>query len=893
MAGRADPSRDLRLGLQALEAGLIDREQLIGAIEVWTRSPDRTMVEILGHRGVLEGPVIAELEARVLRETALIRHAPGLDVAAESANLEPADQPRDPDATGAFHSAGDPIAESARREHDSGLSGSENRRFRVVRSHARGGLGEVFVAFDQELNREVALKELQAGLAHDPAAQARFLLEAEVTGRLAHPGIVPVYSLGRHADGRPYYAMHLIQGETLRDAIERFHRAGAATRSHESHELAFRRLLRSAVDACNAVAYAHSRGVVHRDLKPDNIMLGPFGETLVVDWGFAKLVHGPSSDEGMTVGTDRPGADASMTQPGSLMGTPRYMSPEQADGDLDRVGPASDIYSLGAILYCVLVGHSPFPDGDMRDVLGRVRRGIFPAPRRLRRAVDPALEAICLKAMALDPENRYHTALDLANELETWLANVRYRNEHEVALSEVRGSLARLCLERAHNCFGRETRDEGMLWLARALENAPASPPELARAIRTSLFGWHIGAKLLERCLRHGDEVHAIAFSPDGRRLATAGENRLARLWDVSTGSTLSHPLKHEAPIRVIAFSPDGKLLATAGDEAMIRRWDALTGEPVGEPIPNRAPVTALSFSIDGSRLAATSAPGQPFLWDTATGKPVHALDQSCAGVRAVAFSPDGVTMAVACGDGNVSLGDASSGRALGEPLAHGSAVRALGFDPDGRRLLTGSVDGKVWLWDLERRVAVVTLTDQGEIRALGFRPTGDAFAMAGDLGTARLRDSTTGRPIGEPLDQKSRVDCLAFRPDVAMIATGSQDGMVRFWCAATGLPIGPALEHGGAVRALVFSHDGRRLATSGSDASVRCWEAPNPVDGNVERISSWVRLATNLEFDEGDAIRPMDGPTGWDLRRRLSDLGGPPSTINRSSSSHAPRRRN
>ncbi len=467
MAGRVDPSRDLRLGLHALESGAIDQEQLVKAIEAWAGSPEGTLAEIFAQDGVLDARAIARFADRVTRDLELLRSGRGPGLAAEGHGSRRSDRTVDPDATGSFACDDDAIAEHARGAHDPIGAGREGRRFQVLRPHARGGLGEVFVAFDRELNRDVALKELQARLAHDSVAQARFLLEAQVTGRLEHPGIVPVYSLGRHADGRPYYAMHLIQGETLRAAIERFHRPGGVTHRRESQELAFRRLLRSVIDSCNAVAYAHSRGVVHRDLKPENIMLGPFGETLVVDWGFAKLLPGADGDEPETVGTDQPAQDASMTQPGSVMGTPRYMSPEQADGDLDRVGPASDIYSLGAILYCVLVGHGPFPGGDLRDVLGRVRRGIFPAPRRLRRSVDPALEAICLKAMALDPPDRYATALDLANELETWLADVRYRNEHELALTQIKGSLARLCLERAHNCFGRDAPTRGCSgWLA-------------------------------------------------------------------------------------------------------------------------------------------------------------------------------------------------------------------------------------------------------------------------------------------------------------------------------------------------------------------------------------------------------------------------------------------
>jgi eukaryotic-like serine/threonine-protein kinase len=873
MAVRAEPSRDLRLGLQALESGAIDREQLIAALKAWARSKDRTLAEILAASGVVDGPTLARLEDRVTRDLDLLGISPGLPRAAEA--------PVTPDPTASFAFAspalGGETADSVRATSDGVATGIGGRRFQVLRPHARGGLGEVFIAFDRELNRSVALKELQARLAHDPAAQSRFLLEAEITGRLEHPGIVPVYSLGRYADGRPYYAMHLIQGETLRDAIDRFHHLGGAAHGSEGRELAFRRLLRSVIDACNAVAYAHSRGVVHRDLKPENIMLGRFGETLVVDWGVAKVLLGPEGEGAAAPSPDQPPPDASITQPGSVIGTPRYMSPEQAKGDLDGIGLASDIYSLGAILYCVLVGHGPFPDGDMPSVLHNVRLGIFPAPRRMRRSIDPALEAICLKAMALKPTDRYTTALDLGNELEAWLADVRYRGEQGLALSQVKGSLARLCLERAHNCFGRETTEEGMLWLARALENAPSDPPDLERVIRTSLSGWHAGAKLLERCFRHGGEIHAVAFCPEGRRLATAGEDGATRLWDISTGSTLSAPLKHNGPVRAVVFSPDGKLVVTAGDDRTIRRWDALTGEPVGKPIHNDSPVALLLFSPDGSRIAAASSPEEPFLWDTATGMPAHKAHAHNTRVLAVAFAPDGSTIAVACDDGAVCLLDPATGRPLGEPFSHGSAVCALAFDPSGRTLLTGSLDGNTQLWDITRQVTLVTLAGQGAIRSLAFRPGGDAFAVVCEDGTARLWESATGRPIGEPLNQRSRVDCLAFRPDGTMVATGSLDGMVRLWCAASGLPIGPPLAHGGTVRTLVFSNDGRRLATGGSDVVARCWKAPNPVEGHAERVSCWVSVTTDLAFDAGDAIQRMDSLTSWDLRRRLTELGGAP----------------
>jgi serine/threonine-protein kinase len=309
----------------------------------------------------------------------------------------------------------------ARRPADGGRS-----RYHVVRSHARGGLGEVLVADDTELNRQVALKEILPSHADDPQSRARFVLEAEVTGRLEHPGVVPVYGLGFYADGRPYYAMRFIRGDSLRDAIKAHHE-GSTARDPSTRSLALRGLLRRFVDVCNAVAYAHSRGVLHRDLKPGNVMLGPYGETLVVDWGLAKVVGRPDIlPSGAEVeATLRPSAGSGVTPTlqGSAHGTPAYMSPEQAAGLVDALGPASDVYSLGVVLYAVLTGQGPFEDRDVETVLWKVMRGEFPRPREVNPRADRALEAVCLKAMALRPEDRHASARDLADDVERWLAD--------------------------------------------------------------------------------------------------------------------------------------------------------------------------------------------------------------------------------------------------------------------------------------------------------------------------------------------------------------------------------------------------------------------------------------------------------------------------------------
>jgi serine/threonine protein kinase len=431
-AVRVDAGPDLLFGLLALQNGLVAPDQLVAAFRAWTRDKARPLAEHLTERGALDAEDRLAVEALVARhlkkhggsaEQSLAALAPGRSTQESLAQLG------DPDLAGTLSHVGSAtiIADAdpdRTASYAVGAATSDGQRFRVLRPHARGGLGAVFVALDTELHREVALKQILDQHADDPTSRHRFLLEAEVTGGLEHPGIVPVYGLGTYGDGRPYYAMRFIKGDSLKEAIERFHADEGLKIDPGRRSLELRKLLRRFTDVCNAIEYAHSRGVLHRDLKPGNVIVGKHGETLVVDWGLAKATGrveaGSDSGERMLVPSSASGSAA--TLPGLALGTPSYMSPEQAEGRLDRLGPRSDVYSLGAMLYCLLTGRPPF-EGEVAEVIRAVQRGEFRPPRAIEPTIDQALEAVCLKAMALHPEDRYSTCRALAEDVERWLAD--------------------------------------------------------------------------------------------------------------------------------------------------------------------------------------------------------------------------------------------------------------------------------------------------------------------------------------------------------------------------------------------------------------------------------------------------------------------------------------
>jgi serine/threonine-protein kinase len=432
MAKPSDPSRDLLFGLLALQNGLIDQGGLFTAFAAWTRDKGRTLADHLVELGQLDAPRRAAVEAIAGLHIQALGGDPGKSLAVLSIGpsmcekLVRAGGP-EVEATlvhvgsgrGSTNNDDDPERTGA---YSLGSATSDGQRFRILRPHARGGLGAVFVALDSELHREVALKQILEQHADDPSSRQRFVAEAEITGGLEHPGVVPVYGLGTDAGGRPYYAMRFIKGDSLREAIGRFHNDERLRKDAGRRSLELRTLLRRFTEVCNAIDYAHSRGVIHRDIKPANIIVGKHGETLVVDWGLAKAIGGadPSGGEQIIAPSS---SGSSETLPGSALGTPAYMSPEQARGELQRLGPRSDVYSLGATLYCLLTGKPPFENDEIGAVLHAVQEGRFRRPSQHDPALDKALDAVCMKAMATEPEDRYSTPKALVDDLDRWMAD--------------------------------------------------------------------------------------------------------------------------------------------------------------------------------------------------------------------------------------------------------------------------------------------------------------------------------------------------------------------------------------------------------------------------------------------------------------------------------------
>jgi WD40 repeat protein len=717
--------------------------------------------------------------------------------------------------------------------------------YEILGELGRGGMGVVYKARQLSLRRVVALKMILAGDDAGDSDLARFKAEAEAIARLQHPHIVQVYEVGAH-DGRPFFSLEFCPGGSLANKLK-----GAPQPPREAAEL-IEKLAR-------ALFVVHQAGMVHRDLKPANVLLTADGAPKITDFGLAKQL-----DQG-----------AARTESGAVMGTPSYMAPEQAQGDAKRVGPAADVYALGAILYELLTGRPPFRAATVVDTVLQVLTEEPIPPRRLQSKTPADLETICLMCLRKDPGRRYATAEALADDLRRFLSDepiharragvlergLRWRRKHPVlvtaaalgllllialiaapvvvaleearnvaqlgrehqktldALKESRRQTALSALDRALALCDQGEPSHGLLWLARGLHTArEAEAGDLEDAYRWNLGAWAREIPTPLRALSHPGEVLAADFSPDGATIATGCKDGKVRLWRTDTGELVGAPLEHPGAVYAVAFTPKGDALLTGCEDGTARLWDAATGRQRGAGFVHFHPEKFPN-------------PVWPFR----------------TGILSVAVSPDGKVFATAGCDGTARLWEAATGKPIGEPLRHDDLyVYAVRFSGDGRTLWTGGSDRSVRHWnadtgkplDSPAKIAWVTCLARDPVRdqiVAGYLQDGAVWRLTADL---KMR-------LGSPLKHNDIVSAVAYSPDGRRILSGSYDQTARMWDAESGLPAGPSLAHSGAVNTVAFHPNGKLFLTGDAAGLVRLWKVASagplhtlaPADGWVRAV--------------------------------------------------------
>jgi eukaryotic-like serine/threonine-protein kinase len=704
----------------------------------------------------------------------------------------------------------------------------------------QGGMGIVYRARQLNTGRLVALKLLKTECLASNEAIERFHAEVKAAARLDHPHILPLYEVGEYK-GQHYYTMKLVEPGSLAERL--------------SHHNAFPK---SALDlrpstlvvsqVARAIHHAHQRGLLHRDLKPGNILIDDQDHPYVADFGLAKFL----------------GEDTGLTRPEVLVGSPQYMSPEQAREQSQQVTVTSDVFSLGVILYECLTGQRPFAADTVLETLRRVAEATPISPSEHNPNLDSDLETVCLKCLAKEPSERYPTAEALAEDLDCWrrgepvqarpasglergakwvrrhpipsalsamvllsillgVAGVTWQwRRAETTAARLAANLCTLEIRQAEDWLCSDRARQALPYLARTLRQNSGNPLPASRLLSALMHrNFPLLMKELQPASTH--EIDAAFFAPNNRWIAAAAHDGTVGLWDATHGHAITNWVCHGRSINDLGFNSTGEYMITASQDGTARVWSLPSGMPRTAPLLHPGPVDCVRFSPDSQVVATVANDGKCRVWNAATGSLLQTLSQPSP-ISAVEYSAGSAQM-LTITERTVQLWDTQPSLSLARTLAHDSVIVAASFSPDGLRVAT-TADKSARVWDTQTGRLMVALDHPIDLQMARFSPDGGRMLTVDTDHVVRLWD-WAARKILSKVDayRNSVLNTVQFSPDGLCLVTAADDQTARVWDAQSGQPVGEPMMHENYVLAAIFSPDGQRVLTRSWHAPARVWD--------------------------------------------------------------------